>query len=673
MKPALTAALLALFAAPTFGARVSASQTQVPASRDAEDAAVLCIVTSRYSNVSNARCLAPDEANMVIDEVFAKVPAYSRFPGRTEATKRLIDDGMATLVSFNADDCSRSSIVPERKTFYELALKWMEVGYTEEYNGKGRIWHKDGATRCDGTSIEVDWKGKVKSSFCGGICDFQFEELFGKTASLELACGNPKNEEEVVVVADVETVDLASLGNLDHVTPAQPLEGEEGLVGEHSARATYVVEMRVKAMKRGECKFRRFSFRAVLDETNASVTGDWLFYRGMTLEVGFSRHGGKLKISRVEPVSPYPPYSKDGICIFNDEVSIASNEHGPDDVLPLDVRRRRWGYCKPRSAGRIAVLYGGGELAVFESKTNLVEGVYGVFPDYGQHVKITVYGREENNLDYWRYAWFAYSSAGTRPYGTCVDMSPEGDAKNADPAWRSSVSIRTLGEDEWIVEAVREAADSPGEAPDLEALTKELEAKGFANVAGAKYAHVCASPASYRLFSECLHANECEFDQRQSGNGWVVPANDGEAKFLAYGCVWWKALAEDPGTNKVRHVKYKKARLRRDMAFIQEYVDEVSELDAYLGDDAAADILAFALHARQAGFVNEGERIVASLFARKRNGEKALETLRKRLTEVVRDYPDFGAWENKMLEAEQKRLEKQRKQQLQEDGDESDK
>ena len=648
MKPALTAALLALFAAPAFGARASASQTQVPASRDAEDAAVLCIVTSRYSNVSNARCLAPDEANMVIDEVFAKVPAYSRFPGRTEATKRLIDDGMATLVSFNADDCSRSSIVPERKTFYELALKWMEVGYTEEYNGKGRIWHKDGATRCDGTSIEVDWKGKVESSFCGGICDFQFEKLFGKTASLELACGNPKNEEEVVVVADVETVDLASLGNLDHVTPAQPLEGEEGLVGEHSARATYVVEMRVKAVKRGECKFRRFSFRAVLDETNASVTGDWLFYRGMTIEVGLHRHGGKLKISRVEPVSPYPPYSKDGICIFNDEVSIASEEGGPDNVLPADVRRAQFG---SNSASRIAVLYGGGELAVFESTTNLVEGMYGVFPDYGPYVKITVYGHKEDNLDYWRYAWFAYGSDGSRHYAP-RDLSPNG--KNADPAWRSSVSIRTLGEDEWIVEAVREAADSPGEAPDLEVLTKELEAKGFANVAGAMYAHVCASPASYRLFSECLHANECEFDQRQSGNGWVVPANDGEAKFLAYGCVWWKALAEDPGTNKVRHVKYEKARLRRDMAFIQEYVDEVSELDAYLGDDAAADILAFALHARQAGFVNEGERIVASLFARKRNGGKALETLRKRLTEVVRDYPDFEAWEKKMLEKKAK-------------------
>ena len=87
---------------------------------------------------------------------------------------------------------------------------------------------------------------------------------------------------------------------------------------------------------------------------------------------------------------------------------------------------------------------------------------------------------------------------------------------------------------------------------------------------------------------------------------------------------------------------------------VREYVDEVAELDVGLREDVAADILAFALHTRQAGFVKESERIVASLFARKRNGDMALKALRKRLSEIVRDYPDFETWEKKMLEKKAK-------------------
>ena len=145
-------------------------------------------------------------------------------------------------------------------------------------------------------------------------------------------------------------------------------------------------------------------------------------------------------------------------------------------------------------------------------------------------------------------------------------------------------------------------------------------------------------------------------DQRQSGNGWVVPPKEGEAsaKFLAYGCVWWEASVEDPGTNIVRHVRYEKARLARDLVLVREYVDEVAQFDVGLGEGAAADILAFALHARQAGFVKEGESIVAALFARKRNGDTALKALRSRLAEVVRDYPDFETWEKKMGEKKAK-------------------
>ena len=145
-------------------------------------------------------------------------------------------------------------------------------------------------------------------------------------------------------------------------------------------------------------------------------------------------------------------------------------------------------------------------------------------------------------------------------------------------------------------------------------------------------------------------------DQRQSGNGWIVPPKEGDtnAKFLAYGCVWWEAPVAKPETMDAREVSYSNGRLARDLVLVREYVDEVAEFDVGLGEDTAADILAFALHARQAGFVQDGERIVASLFARKRNGDMALKALRERLSDIVQNYPDFETWEKKMLEKKSK-------------------
>ena len=169
--------------------------------------------------------------------------------------------------------------------------------------------------------------------------------------------------------------------------------------------------MLVRNVRHGECPFRRFSFHAVLDERNASLTGHWLFYRGMTLEVALTRSGDALKISRIEPVFPYPPYSKEGICIYTEDLfpslfeSVLSIPKDARDAVEWNVFRRN-----AISTSRIAVQYGESELALFESTTNLIEGLYGIFPDYGPSVRITVCGDDKSNLDYWRHAWFAFDN-----------------------------------------------------------------------------------------------------------------------------------------------------------------------------------------------------------------------------------------------------------------------
>ncbi|MBO6121850.1 MAG: hypothetical protein J6Q49_08330, partial [Kiritimatiellae bacterium] len=469
------------------------------------------------------------------------------------------------------------------------------------------------------------------------LCEGTIIDLLGAAESREQAAGVPTNAEEVVVVADVEIVDLASLANLAHVEPEHGLPGEEDACFEHSVCATYNVDMRVREVRRGKCPFRRFCFSAVHDAVNASATGDWLFFRGMTLEVGLARVDGKLKINRFEPVFPYPPYSKDGIRIIRS---------GTDDVSPFladgcvaeDVREyTNWRGLKDGISGSLVALqYGDRELALFASTTNLIEGLYGIFPDYGPSVKITVYGDEGSNFDYWRNAWFA----------------------------ESAVTIRSLGEEDGFVRTKEAETVAAGTCPDLDVLTKELSSIGFADVAGATYAQVSPYPADSGAFwtDEYIRMSGLALDERLSGDGWIVLPKDGaaNAKFLAYGCVWWEARLKPPETNDVRRVSYDKARLARDVVLVRTYVEDAAEIKSTLDEDCAADILAFALHARQSGFAKESERIASALFAIKASGDAALSGIRKRLAKIAAEYPDFATWEKKEL-ARKEELEKRRK------------
>jgi hypothetical protein len=629
-----------------------------------ENEALLGVVTNCEENVSNARCFTVDETKKVIDDVFAKESEFRKNPGRVEAVKRLVDDGMATLVSYEADDEPWKKLPPgqsrKRKTVYKLVLKWMEAGLQdlEEDCGRARIVHRGGAER---TATRITVKADGTTEACSGwMSGDNFASVFGEAASLELERGTSTNAEDVVVVADVEMVDLVSLGNLAHARPSQYHEmDDDGSGYEHSVRATYGVQMLVRNVRHGECPFRRFSFHAVLDERNASATGRWLFYRGMTLEVALSRSGDTLKISRIEPVFPYPPYSKEGICLYTEELFLSP--FGAGLSLPEDAREAvDWQFGRNTiSTSCIAVQYGESELAIFESTTNLIEGLYGIFPDYGPSVRITVCGDDKSNLDYWHHAWFAFDNLSSIEF--------DKDGCSIEPERKPGVLMRFMRENDGFVRKGGKVSEGPGIPPDLDALTKELESKGFANVAGALYANVYASPASVDLYCtpEQGQMHGKMLNRRQSGNGWIVPPKEGEgsAKFLAYGCFWWEAPVDKTETTETREVSYSKARLARDLVLVREYVDEVVEFDVGLGEDTAADILAFALHARQAGSEMEGERIVASLFARKRNGDTALKALRKRLSEIARDYPDFETWEKKMLEKKTKEKS---------DGDESD-
>ena len=777
----------------SFLAVVAASVLSLAATAG-EDEVLLDVATNYAKNVSHARCLTAAEAKKTVDEVFAKTPVYQK-AGRAERAKRLIDDGMATLVRYEADrewgDSESADKSLKRKTVYKLFKKWMETELPEDdCGGKARIHDRLGAGT-DGDEVAVYADGTIETSY-GWLPEGTIIDLLGVAESLELAAGAPTNAEEVVVVADVEIVDLASLANLAHVEPEHGIDGEEDESFQHSVRATYSVDMRVRNVLRGKCPFRRFCFSAVHDTANASATGDWLFFRGMTLEVGLARVDGKLKINRFEPVFPYPPYSKEGIRIFRKDSDCGSPFRTVMGLIPADAREYTdWRGLKDDISGSLVALqYGDRELALFASTTNLIEGLYGIFPDYGPSVKITVYGDGESNFDYWRNAWFAESAvtirslgeddgfkriqetetvaAGICPdldvltkelssigfadvagatyaqvspypadsdafctdeyikmsglylderlsgngwialpkdgisgslvalqygdrelalfasttnlieglygifpdYGPSVKITVYGDGESNFDYWRnawfaeSAVTIRSLGEDDGFVRTQGAKTVAAGTCPDLDTLTKELSSIGFADVAGATYAQVspCPADSDASWTDEHRKMSGLDLDERLSGNGWIALPKGGtaNAKFLAYGCVWWEARLEPPETNGVRTVSYCKARLARDVVLVCGYVEDAAELKATLNEDRAADILAFALHARQSGFAKESERIASALFAIKESGDAALSGIRKRLAKIAAEYPDFATWEKKEL-ARKEELEKRRK------------
>ena len=117
----------------------------------------------------------------------------------------------------------------------------------------------------------------------------------------------------------------------------------------------------------------------------------------MTLEIGFSREGNALKVNRAEPVFPYPPYAKDGICLYTAPSEIPGCSPFCGRLNAIHDIRENAKESRHLSKGLVLVQYGDRELAVFASSTNLVTGMCGTYPDYGASVKITVYGDAGSN------------------------------------------------------------------------------------------------------------------------------------------------------------------------------------------------------------------------------------------------------------------------------------
>lgn len=728
---------------------IAASSLSVGAA-EIDEGRILCFVTNGWETASNAVVCTAAEAKAMIDGAFAKTDRYAS-PQRRAIVGRMLDEGNAWLVKFD-----RIKKVGDRRSGYRdvTVTEWDLVRNVLESRLPLRAW--DGCAEITGRHLVCDHFYSNDNNgidcYANHVDALKFADVVGLTELLAEARGAPTNTEAAVVVADIEDVRLFSLqvcGDADGRARLPAAAEDECGDGMTRPRAVYRVDMHVRDVRSGTCPFRRFAFPVVLDESCVSATGDWLFFRGMTLEVGFLCEGGALKVNRVEPVLPYPPYSKDGICLYRDNCDIPESSPFGDIVEPVCEMREETLGVERLSKSFAIVQYGNRELAVFESTTNLVTGLYGSFPDFGPSVKVTVYGDESSNLDYWRTAWFAESRergeeeketpavslvevgrtegfrlsddfcSGTkilrfkwrnvvlptvcfRPPATIADVvaffnvatcplcaeekdeiryAVSADASSASRVVRPftatnvcafSVLERICAENGCAFEVkgtnvlvTAEVEESLLRCPDLDALTRELAADGFADVSGAVYADVSAYPLDDdgKTMWDSERDAMCGLQAiriARHGDGWAVPPQAGSdvAKFLAYGCVWYEAKFEpwekpyegESDKEKVSTVSYRKARLARDVVFVRAHAEEIAALFVEPSESELADLLCFALHARQAGFADEAGRIVSALFVCPKNGATAVNGIKKRLEKISAEYPDFETWTRKAVE-----------------------
>lgn len=196
------------------------------------------------------------------------------------------------------------------------------------------------------------------------------------------ASANSEDASEVIAVADVESVFFDSVRNMNpscvkDVTPTSHTMISPG--------ATYRVELLVRRVEKGVFPFERLAF--VVDPVNhRSLYKDWPFYRGMTLGVALCRIDGALRVQRVWPVLPYPPFSSDTRTFA---VSRAGRYAPPlDSRFALNARAAD---LTPDGAkDLLAVQYGEHTFAKFIARFNGIEGMYGEFPDYSCGVEVEV-------------------------------------------------------------------------------------------------------------------------------------------------------------------------------------------------------------------------------------------------------------------------------------------
>ena len=370
--------------------------------------------------VSDVRVYASDEAMPIIDRYFTSVPEYlkdcegncSLEPEiRLRRMKHMLENEFAFVYSFSTSVSNLESVAAG-KVSGDVSVYVFQPRVFSRFNivpDPPRVMI--GLRRTDPAEYVILSKadGRCYNRFTDDEPTREGQPLPFKNRKLETNVCVPtseaddnddKVEPEAVVVADVEGAFFDTVRNMNPscvkgVTPTSYVS--------ISPVATYRVELLVRRVEEGAFPYERLAF-TVDPELHRSLYEIWPFYRGMTLGVALCRIDGALRVRRVWPVLPYPPFTR-STEIFTDSPSVCRSM-SRDSRFSLNKRAAD---LRPGvAAAGLAVQYGEHTLAKFIATRNGITGLYGDFPDYSSGIKVEVWTASEGaNPDYWRDAWFA--------------------------------------------------------------------------------------------------------------------------------------------------------------------------------------------------------------------------------------------------------------------------
>lgn len=445
------------------------------------------------------------------------------------------------------------------------------------------------------------------------------------------------------VVADIETVRLESLTHLDAQCFAADESEDEDSPYLAPARACYRVTMRIREVRKGACDFKRFSFPVLLRGTTLTPKDKWLFFRGMTLSVGFSSSDGVERVSRIDPVVPYPPYAKEGVRVIEEDRVLVGDYQEASELFDF-------GHSFPDETRpwEVVLDYAGHTYARYLAPSNLISGVFGDFPDLNTHVQIQVRTDGEGaDPDYWRYAWFA---VGAEKYQPAPKIRESGRVE-VRPAL-DCFEDYDYGAFEFSLRGIRLPSVSicpPATMADVaDFFTLALKPMGAGRRHFALTADVSCAARPVRPYMasdvEALKAlkaictmNGCKYDVE--GTNVVIAAELPESDLMPpdldgivreLGSDGFAALRG--ATNTATSIRFMDAplRLKRDIA---QLIFRLEEDRCYVNDEL---VLLFAFQVYAEGYRAEAERIVSLLWRDPMAAKRMLQAVRERVKKEVR-------------------------------------
>lgn len=373
--------------------------------------------------VSDVRVHTSDEAVPLVDRYFANLPeefeddVEGMCPDpeiRLRRMKHMLENEFAFVYSFSTSVSNLEYAASGKVSgdvfvyvFQPRVFSWFDM---HEHSPRALI----GLRRTDPAEYVVLSKtdGCAFECFISGIGNGKSEgqPLPFRNRKLETDIRVPTSdaddnddevEPEAVVVADVEGTFFDSVRNMNPSCVKGVTPTSYTLI---SPVATYRVELLVRRVKDGAFPYERLAFTVDPDRDRA-LYETWPFYRGMTLGVALCRIDGALRVRRVWPVLPYPPFTACARLVTES----LSNRYNPFSGSRFALNARAADLRSGEAAAVLAVQYGEHTLAKFMATRNGITGPYGDFPDYSSGVKVEVWTASEGaaNPDYWRHAWFA--------------------------------------------------------------------------------------------------------------------------------------------------------------------------------------------------------------------------------------------------------------------------